>query len=84
MLVIRICKICGKRFLSRTYRHIYCHRECFKAAYKKGLKSTDHPIFVCPNCGEKIKLDFHPRSSFIKWQKYKCPNCGYKPVAENR
>lgn len=84
MFRIQYCKnkICKKRFIPKTYRHVFCSRKCFKLEYKNSMKENKYPLFICPNCRKKIKLDFHPRSSFIKWKKFKCEYCDFTPMAE--
>jgi hypothetical protein len=82
MPCIKSCETCGTRFISKSYRNIYCSRKCFKTAYHNAMKVTQHPSFICPECGAFKKLDFHPKSSFNKWKKFKCDCCGYKPFTD--
>lgn len=77
MYQLRRCPVCGKKFIPKTYRHIHCHRKCFKKEYRMKIKALGKPSFNCPKCNITQKLDFCPKSSFFKWKKYKCPNCGY-------
>jgi Zn finger protein HypA/HybF involved in hydrogenase expression len=37
----------------------------------------DMPIFHCPCCGEKTKLDYDVRDTknYKKWEEFICPSC---------
>lgn len=78
----RICPVCGKPFSPKTYRHIFCHRRCFKLDYRKRMKEEHFPVFNCPNCGTKTELDFSPQKNESIWEKYKCPICGYNNLED--
>jgi predicted RNA-binding Zn-ribbon protein involved in translation (DUF1610 family) len=80
-LVSRICKTCGKTFLPKCEKNIFCSRRCFKKDYyyrKKNEKIEDRdkfPTFICPVCEQVIQLDFSPITDFFRWTHYSCPNC---------
>lgn len=75
------CPTCKKIFLPKSERNKYCKRSCFKKAYwhrMKGEEINSHnkfPTFLCPNCGQKITLDFDPVKKSSLWLKYQCPGC---------
>ena len=74
------CKTCKKSFLTKNNKKIFCTRKCFKKNYyhrKKAeeLSNIKFPVFLCPNCGKKIELNFDPVKDHRKWTKFSCPNC---------
>lgn len=73
-----VCKNCGREFNPTNSRQKYCCRDCFLEDYKKKLKASDFPFYTCPNCENKIKLDFYPKQNIKKWDEFICPICGFK------
>jgi len=71
--------------MPRTKHHLYCTRKCFKKDYRKKQKEETLPLFVCPNCGNVVRLKFQPRENYQLWRNFHCPNCGYSNTdnAEN-
>ena len=82
MLILRKCKICGKKFKGVTSRNVYCSRKCFKKGYKLDKEECEFPTFKCPECRKITKLDFYPRDNYHEWKKFKCPKCGYEPISD--
>jgi C4-type Zn-finger protein len=78
MLVKKICPVCGKFFIPKTYRHTFCSKKCFYKDYQSKNKSNEYPDYICPECGIKTRLTFFPRVSRVKWSKFVCPGCNIK------
>ena len=71
---------CGIEFMPKSERNVFCSRKCFKKDFyhrKKAeeLSNLKFPAFTCPECGQKITLDFDPSEDTIRWLKYQCPGC---------
>lgn len=79
------CKNCGKPFFPKSEKNIFCSRKCFKKDYyyrKKEEDDTGFPIYVCPKCGLRIKMEIHPirdNLKWLEWHKLPCPGC-YHPI----
>lgn len=74
------CKSCGEMFMPVSEKNIYCKRACFKQNYYHRKRAVDilkpkFPIYTCPNCGQKIVLNFDPAKHTFKWLHYVCPGC---------
>lgn len=76
----RICKNerCGIEFKPKTPKQLYCHRACFKDAWKRKRRTTGKPKFRCPECGKVSQLEFNPKSKLALY-KWMC-ECGHKPL----
>lgn len=74
------CKTCGKRFLPKSEKNIFCERKCFKKDFyhrKKAeeLQDKKFPVFLCPSCNKKIEIDFDPVIESLRWSYFSCPAC---------
>jgi len=47
------------------------------------MKEETYPSYICPKCGKKSKLTFHPKVSINKWINLKCPYCGHYRAEDN-
>jgi len=76
----KICRFngCGKTFTPVKERHYFCTRQCFCRWYARNTKESKYPIFACPSCGEKVKLNFYPKQSEQKQRGLICPRCQYR------
>jgi len=74
-----ICRnqTCGKEFKQVKKRHFFCSRKCFIKQYYLTINKKSNPIFLCPSCNTKTRLDFYPIDDNEKWTSFKCPKCGY-------
>lgn len=77
---IKICPTCNDQFLPKSEKNIYCKRACFKKAHyhrKKAeeLSNIKFPAFICPNCFQRVELDFDPLKQDNKWLNFCCPHC---------
>jgi len=79
---IKKCPECGQSFTPKTFHHTYCKRKCFKTSYLRGLKVSTFPIFVCPQCKLRIKLNFYPKLNKRKWTEFECERCGYRDLEQ--
>ena len=70
------CLKCGKGFLAKTYRHLFCSRKCFMKNYRSKQKEDKYPSYICEACKARVTLKFHPKANEKKWLSYVCPNCG--------
>lgn len=73
---VKKCPRCGKVFIANNYHHKFCSRKCFFADYIEKRKHHSCPVFVCQKCGKQTQLDFHPKTSRLKWLNFHCPHCG--------
>lgn len=78
------CKNCGKTFIKKSEKNIFCSRRCFKKNYyyiereRKKKNDTEFPMYKCPKCGQVIKMEVHPiRDNFrwLEWHNKPCPGC---------
>jgi len=89
----KTCPICGKEYEDKTKRHnkkACCPEHRSKLYYNKHKEKIKQqvreeyyakkgfPSFQCPNCGAIMKLNFEPKTNFLKWKNLICPNCGAK------
>jgi DNA-directed RNA polymerase subunit RPC12/RpoP len=72
------CQNCNTCFVPRTRRNKWCSRKCFFAYYRKKLKISQFPNFICSNCGKVMQLDFHPKMNEKRWENFECPHCKHK------
>lgn len=72
-----VCKTCQKMFMPKSGRNIFCNRKCFKKDFAKRVPEgcKKFPIFLCPNCNERIELDFDPTVKSNQWLDFRCPLC---------
>ena len=79
MLKKRKCPVCGISFIPKNKNNFFHNRKCFKKDYyrrkEKLIKIKNFPVYICPNCGQRIKLDFDPAKKKNKWLEYRCPRC---------
>lgn len=80
MLTKKNCLTCGKEFISKSDKNVYCCRSHFKKAYYYRRRLIDlnkkkFPSFVCPSCRKMIDLDFDPLVDNLKWTRFECPFC---------
>jgi len=40
-------------------------------------------MFICPDCGAKVELDFSPKANKLKWSCFCCPVCGHGQKEKN-
>lgn len=72
----RKCLICKKLFVSKTKKHFFCSKKCYRKYYWLKIEKK-FPTFRCPTCKSLIKLNFNikkPRNQ-LKWKSFKCPVC---------
>ena len=77
-MLIGKCKYCEKLFIKKNINHAFCSRKCFFKNYL--LKRKANPEFICPECNNRISLDFNPKKDKLKWHNFICPNCGYNHI----
>lgn len=59
---IGICKTCGKEYIKKTDKNVFCSMECYRKDMQKNMKShTDKKpkmeTRICPFCKQKFKVD---------------------------
>ena len=75
------CLYCGRSFKAITYRHKFCCRAHYMKYYRKrAINEKKYPSYICLKCREKQDLTFSPKIDPQKWNNYKCPICGYRPL----
>lgn len=71
---------CKKYFKPKHKYHHYHSRKCFMKWYRREQKTRGYPVFACPHCNEKTKLDFNPIRDSAKWVSFCCPHCEKPPI----
>ena len=58
-----------------------CKQCISKKAHVKNIPSKP-PTWVCPECGEKVELDFLPIMDIKRWKKFACLKCKFSPYGK--
>lgn len=76
------CPECGIIFETNFNKKFCCltHQQNFNTRKKAKRDAIENPPeYACPECGEKVKLDFSPRKENEKWltfiSNFKCKKC---------
>lgn len=70
------CLYCGEPFDKVKDHQIYCKRSCFRKAYRDNKNIKEFPFFKCSNCGKLVKLTFHVKEDYDRWEDLQCTFCG--------